>query len=829
MIDTYWKRTIPPLLVSMMAGIVAGVHFPGAGAFCLALVAICGGVLIHRLTRRHSSRGLPLLLFFGIGYLAILPWSAPEFPRHHIVHRADGNPYDINGIITTEPLTTPRRTKFVLQAESIYHNDNWRDASGNIRVTLADHAETLRKGDRVRIKGRMRRPSNFNNPGGFNYQRYLAFQKVWVTTFVNARGLEIVSRCTEQGLGAVVRKARRNIAAVIEKSANDAAAQVLKALVVGERHEIPRQVRDEFSRAGVSHLLAISGLHVGIVGTLCFFIFRWLLSYWTLLLQHALVRKLAAVLTLFPVLFYGLITGMSPSTQRAVIMVSVFLLSILIQREQDLINTLSAAALVILVVHPPSLYSISFQLSFTAVLGIVHALPKIWPQPASGPRYLKKLLSFMGVSLVALLSTLPLGMYYFNQASVIGVVSNLVAVPLIGFIVVPLGLVILLLGLALPQWAGFGVAPARWILEFCMDIISYFAQLPFAAFKTITPSVFEIVCYYLLAWAVLNMRKRMPPPNEDGAHHPVPAAGSWNPRLGKVARVVLLIAGVAVMADISFWIHERLLRRDLRVTFIDVGQGGATLVEAPYGRVFLVDGGGFGDNSTFDVGERIVAPLLWRKKIATVDTLVLSHPNSDHLSGLLYIARHFNVRQVWSNDDVSSISSYAEFNRILASQNISKPDFKKLARDQTLDGLRVEIQHPAPDYLPIRDRDFRDELNDNSLVLKLTLGNVSFLLPGDIEFEAEEQLVASGRETLQSSVLLAPHHGSKTSSSRVFLEAVAPRVVVASCGRPGRFQFPHADVLKRYTQMGFQVLTTYRNGAITMVTDGNDLKIKSFR
>lgn len=829
MIDRYWKRTIPPLLVSLMAGIVAGVQYPGAGGACLAAVLAILVAVIHRLVRQRHTRVLPLCLFLGLGYLSIQPYSAPDIPTDHVARYADGSRHRIKGVIDNVPRLYDRRTKFVLGTEFIQLNGRWTGTVGRVRVTVADNSIPLRRGDKIRIEGRLRKPTNFNNPRGFDYQRYLAFQDIRVTTFVSAGRLEIVSNSADRGMESALEDFRGRIATIIERDGDDAIARVLKALVIGQRSEISREVRDRFSRAGVSHLLAISGLHVGIVATLCFFVFRWFLSHWELLLRHALVRRLAAVAAIFPVVFYGVVTGMSPSTQRAVIMAGVFLIGVLIQREQDLINTLSTAALIILAVHPPALYSISFQLSFTAVLGMVHVLPKIQPGLPSGPVWIRKPLAFMVVSLVAIMSTLPLTMFYFNQASVMGVVANLVAVPMIGFIVVPLGLVVLLLAHPLPTLEGWVVAAARGILGWCMGIINYLAQSPFAAFKTVTPSLFEIACYYLLGWALFNMRGQKSLDTGGALHRGGSVSFFRRPFPGSMARIVLVVVGVALAADVSFWVYERFLRRDLRVTFIDVGQGSATLVEAPYGRVFLVDGGGFGDNRTFDVGERIVAPLLWRKKIATVDILVLTHPNSDHLNGLLYIARHFDVSEVWANNDLAFISTYAEFQSIMASRDISKPDFEDLERDRIEDGLQMEILHPAPGYRPIINQDAADGLNDNSLVLKLTFGNVSLLLPGDIELSGERQLIASGRRRLKSTILLAPHHGSKTSSSRVFLECVSPRLIVVACGRPGRSRFPHPQVMERYTRMGIAVLTTFQNGAITVVTDGQGMMVNTFR
>jgi competence protein ComEC len=290
--------------------------------------------------------------------------------------------------------------------------------------------------------------------------------------------------------------------------------------------------------------------------------------------------------------------------------------------------------------------------------------------------------------------------------------------------------------------------------------------------------------------------------------------------------MVSLLVVLVLMADVGYWFYQRCWRDDLRVTMIDVGDGNSTLMELPYGYTILLDGGGFSDNRIFDVGARIVAPFLWQKKIKTIDTLVLSHPNSDHLNGLIYIAEHFNVKHVWTNHEAANTFGYKKFMDGIKEKKIQMPGYPEIFGAHDINGVHLNIVYPPVDFTEKKKREFWRNPNNNSLVLKASLGLQSFLFPGDIKARAEYELVATAGDTLKSTVLLVPHHGSKTSSSDGFVKTVNPEVAVISSGWRSRFGFPHSSVLKRYEKRQCRVLGTARNGAISISTDGQTLTIR---
>ena len=850
--EKFYHRPVIPLTVALMVGIAFGSAVPGFESWALGLAVGCGAVVACCLARRTSARISPLLLFTALGYLSLQPWVHPRFPENHISGFLDTGPWRIVGVVDDRPLEFESRTRLVLRVERLERERETHDLSGLLRVTVAGEAAGVDQGDRIGIYSRIRALRNFNNPGGFDFKRSMAYREIWGSAFAEVRNLSLLEKEAGAGWLGWIDRLRSAIARLIDQAGLGSEAAVLKALVMGDQSEISPEIRQAFTRTGTSHILSISGLHITLVASVAFIVFRWLLSWSPFALRHAWVRKGAALLTLIPVTLYALVAGFSPSTQRALLMVSVFLLAFLAERETDLMNTLTLAAFCILAVQPASLFSISFQLSFAAVWSIVYGFDRIKGLRSAVPpegegqtaKIKRGIIVFFGVSLIATWGTLPLGMYYFNTVSFIGLAANCVAIPLMGYIVVMLGLAgTLLAPLSVPAAVACYQA-GGWVLSTSIALMEAMAATPFAAARTISPSLIELALFYLLTWALVHLATG----RESTAG---PHAGAAGPHRGAVSGVVgrlrgavfqaircgnpgrraaavaLVLSLIGVCADAGYWVHQRFGRRDLRVTLLDVGQGSAVLLEFPGGATALVDGGGVADLTAFDVGAQVVAPFLWSRKIATVDTLILTHPNSDHLNGLLFIADNFNVKSVWTNGESRPLPGYQKLMRTALERGMAVPRWAELPRNSTVKGAALEVLYPPGDFRERLQVDrWRQDENNNSLVTRVALGEVSVLIPGDIMRPAEKELVALAGDRLKSTVLIAPHHGSRTSSSEEFLAAVAPQAVFISCAdRPGS-GLPHPQTLERYAARKASIYRTDRNGAVQLTTDGRRYRIE---
>jgi competence protein ComEC len=815
--DFLYCRPVIPLLFAFIAGILFARYLPGHATLAALGAVVAAGVMGYALYLKRNPSFLPLILYACLGYLAFFSWIGGASASDHVTRYLGERPWRITGIVASDPVADHRRQKWVLNRLTLAlpsRNSPPFSVKGSIQVAHYGKPAGVSAGDRITLVGRIRPFTNFNNPGGFDYQRYMAFRRIQGRTYAIGNSLQVLEKNSVAFFQAGLNAARTKIAELISRASEGEAQSVLNALILGKGHEVPAELRQAFNRAGVSHLLAISGLHIGIVASFAFLFFRWLVAFFPPVLWHAWIRKAAALLSILPVIVYGLLAGMSPSTQRAVIMVIVFLLSLLLEREHDLVNTLAVAAFAILIVNPVSIFSISFQLSFTAVLSIIYGMPRVQERLKNRHPAVRWVLGFILVSFFANLGTLPLVMYYFNYLSIAGVFSNLILIPLIGFVAVPAGLfsVLVLSPVSMSAAAG-GLKISGFVLSHSIALIHAIAGLPFSAFKTVTPSILEIACFYVLLWGLLNLRasgcKTMPFENR-GMRRLVSRTNA--------ARILVALMLVVFSADAFYWIKRRLWHADFRVTVLDVGQGNAALLEMPKGYCALIDGGGFTDNAIFDVGELVVAPYLWRNKIRTVDMLILTHPDADHLNGLIYILKHFHVKQVISNHQEAESIEYQSFKDLIHAQGVFHPQFAALPRRMNINGVTLEILHPAPDFKPSRCKPGRS-FNDNSLIIKAGFNHHSILFPGDIGKPGERNAVAKAAAALHSTILLAPHHGSKTSSTPAFLKAVDPEVVIISCGGQNRFGFPAAPVLKRYQDLGLTVFRTDEHGAVRLVFD----------
>jgi competence protein ComEC len=828
---TIYSRPVIPLLLSMISGIAAGAWYPGYGTWMLIIALLCAAALVFLIRKNRTARWVPLIFLFALGNLSIQPWAAPRFPANHIIHFTDTQPWRITGVIVEFDTRRLNRQKCILSMQFLEDKGKIFVVTGKIRLTVSGNGPELSEGDRIVFRSRIRSIRNFNNPGGFDYQRYMAFKGVRGSAYVSANKLIRIEKKTEKGVHAVIADTRGRISNLIDRIGDKGQKGVLKALIVGDRNAISPELREAFNRVGAGHLLAISGLHIGIVAAASFLIFRWILSHIGFFLSRAWTKKGAVLLSAIPVVIYGLLSGMSPSTQRAVIMVMVFLTAFLFEREHDLKNTLAIAAMLILIVHPPSLFSISFQLSFAAVLAIIYGLsriPKFRPSDPNrtrrktGTKTIIKLYYFFATSFFAVAGTLPLVMVYFNQISLVGLPANIIFIPLIGFVVVPLGILAVFIFPFTNASALILLKAASAVLYPVIRIITVISGWSFAAVKTVTPNTLEVVCFYVLFWALLNLKCAR---SETSSHLNKNPNQHHKKQIYKPAVVLSLLTVLIFGADVGYGMYRRYWRDDLKVTMIDVGHGNAALLELPHGRTMLIDGGGFPDNRMFDVGASIVAPFLWRKKIRTVDTLVLSHANSDHLNGLIYIAENFHVKRVWLNHESADTFGYRLFMETIKKNDIQLPAYHNIIGVHDINGVRIDILYPPADFMEKSRTETWRNLDNDSLVLKVSFGRISFLFPGDIKAPAEYALVSTVGSKLKSTVLLAPHHGSKTSSTERLIENVKPEVVVISSRYNSSFGFPHPSVLKRYQDMGCRILETARNGAVSMWTDGRALTI----
>ncbi len=823
---------LAPVTLAFGAGIVAG----GFSALpeeiaCLLLVPAFALPLLAFFLRRHFSLFMVLPVFFSLGILFIGPYVSPGVPRGHIaafikedgggearVVRAGSSLYDVVGRVVSEPRYRAGRTRLVVMAEMVRAGSSWQRVTGGVRLSVRGRLAGIDAGDRVRFLGHIRLPHNFGNPGEFDYVRWLRVRGIEALGYVRSPAWIEALRAGGRGAGNWVLEmggaVRARINMLIDASGAPNAA-ILKALVTGDRGGITRQMRSAFSRAGLAHVLAISGLHVGIVAFFTYFVLSGLLRRSAFLVLRLDIRKAALLVSLPPVLAYGLMAGFSRPTERAVIMAAALVLGLVMNRGKTYYNYLALAGLVILAIAPASLYEASFQLSFMAVFFILYLSPRIRAllkglakkaeeDPlsvldasqgvSSRPRVVllrlgRRILVLASITLAASLGTWPLVAYHFGTVSTMGVFSNMLALPITTLCVAGLfvSAMVIPISASLATW---GFYLMGWLAGGLLLVVRAFSALPLSAIHLSRPTPLEVVFVYVFIMALTSIRR------------------------ARVFRVLLPLSAAMVLALAAYPGVEAALNPRLRVTFISVGQGDASLVELPDGRIMLIDGGGFGGGKGFDTGRGIIAPLLRYKKIRRVDYMVLSHAQYDHMGGLSYIAANFPVGQFWWNGR----GSLGALGRVLERKGVPVLVLGDKGEVFRMGGVEVEVLPRPGGRAP--------GFNDNSLVLKLGYGSKSFIFTGDIEAPAEAVLVSNGG--MRASVLKAPHHGSATGSTMNFLRAIAPEITVVSVGRGNGFGFPSAESLARYRAVGSRVFRTDLDGAVEVSTNGQDLVVRTY-
>ncbi len=816
------NRPLPILLTAFVTGLVLNHHLPFRGGMNFALGAVSALLAVlfylnHLNPDKRLKKGcllLSWLIFVCLGYLHAGAFSPGQNKPRYLLSLADGSSVRLAGVLEKMPVFLPDQTELLVRAEQYLAREEIRSVNGRILVRLKDRPQArLSCGDRILWMGSLRPVTNFKNPGAFDFEKHMALKDVYVTGWVSDPHLLTVIGRSGPSLSGFIEDARLHIQNFLDNHATPLAASLYKALLIGERGSIPGPVQEAFTRAGVTHILAISGLHMGMVAWFTYALGMWLIKRFPYLLLRFSAFKIAALFSIPIVLFYGAMAGMSHPSTRAMIMVSVFLAAVLLSRQWDIYNNLAIAMWAILLFSPAALYAPSFQLSFIAVFSIVFFYPR-WqdwigrkrenPLARLRPRpspFVDKLWGLFLISAIATLGTAPIVAYHFHRLSIVGLLSNVIVVPLVGMLVLPLGLISVALSPISLKLADIFLQAGSLILTAMVKVIDFFAAWPFSSLWVAPPYLFEVLLFYAGVLLITMASRRK--------------AFRW---CGLTCLSIILVVKMVGAYQQN---HSDMLK----ATFLDVGQGNAALVQFPGGKNMIIDGGGT-LSGQFDLGERVIAPFLRAKRVRTIDYLVLTHPHPDHIGGLIFLLDSFKVKEVWTNGDRVETEAFIRWQQAISHKGIPHRKFKMDSRYTfNINGVMVDVYGPSGDMAATGGQDVL--LNRRSLVLRISYGRRHLLFPGDIDAFREGELLQRGY-VVKSDVLLAPHHGSNTSNTVDFIQAVAPDAVVFSVGQFNRFSFPHPAVVGRYMKTGRSIYRTDRDGAITCLTDGHNLQIEPF-
>lgn len=790
-----WLERAPPLLW-LLFGLAAGdlyafrypVVLPNTSKAALAVI----GTLL--LFTGPLGRSVTLCILGAlIGALRAQAVYRPSFAPEHVAHLARGDRHFVQGRVSQAWLGDTQQGALVLEVEAVRRQGLWLPATGRIRVRVQQATQRWLPGQPVRAFLKLRRPRNFGNPREFDYVAHLARQGIYVTAFLPSdRDIEKLT-LPEPIPVSFLDRWRNEIAGLFARAHNPAAAAILTALILGDQSGIDPEIRKAFTRAGVSHVLSISGLHVSLVGGTSYLLWRLLLARSQTLLLRANVPQLALLLALLPVLLYAALAGGQIPIRRSVGMLAAVTCALAVKRLTQPYLVLATAAFAVILTIPGATADISFQLSFAAVAILIAAnarFQSLWPPPTPTETrafsrraftFLRSAAAAFFLALCAGIGTAPWTSWHFQQASLISPLANMLTVPLLGSVAVILGLAsafLLPISAGVASWLSW---LAEHVVSFGYTLVRACAALPFAFVRLPTPTALELVASHLALATLLAGRR--------GVRRAAAIAAA------AVGGLALCLRSITALPDES-----------LEFRFASVGQADATLVRFPDGRTWLVDAGGM--PGAFDTGERVIGPVLWGLGHRRLDYLVLTHPQYDHYGGMPFLLEAFVPRFFLTNGQESEAKTFRQLQEKLVEHGTHQ---LALWRGCTFEsgGVRVFILSPAP-------KSTLASPNDNSLVLLFEYAGRRIILPGDIEAGAERALVEEYGEDLRADVLKAPHHGSRTSSSVPFVTATRPALVVFSVGFQNRFHFPNNRVIGRYASAGSQLVRTDWDGMITV-------------
>ncbi len=659
-------------------------------------------------------------------------------------------------------------------------------APKRLRLYIGAADRTPRVGSRLAFRSKIRQTRNFGVPGEFDYVRHLAYRRIWHTAYLqDSRGLAIFAEPTT-GVRAKIDLLRQAGLKMLEASLDQGDAILLKGLLLGEKGAMPISLRQKLAAGGVSHLFAISGLHLGLLSFLLYALLRYIYSRSTrLLLWQPPVRVLW--LLILPLLFvYLLLTGEALATRRAFMAILLTASLCLVRRRINPLNLVCTLAFLFLLLEPLALWQPSFMLSFSGVFGVL-----LWQKPLREllrpvPKTLGYALQLFGISLAAFIATLPAVVFIFHLLAPAGLLCNLFAIPLVSFAALPLGLAGLVLGVFSPFLGELLLHLSAWVLQRVVDLAEITSSLPGLFAKPLFLTLQGNLALLVVCLSLLFTWKR---------------------------RKALLLLPVACLL-LAFGPSPL---PSAELILFSVGQGEAILLRAA-GKTVLIDTGGL-RSSSFDVGERLLAPALGRLGITSLDAIVLSHDHPDHSGGLEYIVAHFDVSEFWSTDDFATLRP--ELRTLLSGRGVSIQTYNHAGWERlTLGGLESISLFTA-------SAEVSGE-NNRSLALYLPTAAGGILLTGDLEARGVASLLDSSLPG-RVSLLKVPHHGSRNSSPGEILEKLQPQIVIVSAGYKNSYHLPSRELLEQAEDNGAEVWRTDLDGTVRMRVVGQNWEVDRWR
>lgn len=749
----------------------------------------------------------------------------------------------IKAIIVEEPEEKEYKYTYTINVEEINGNKKYKNTKLILNLKKANKLKDIPNfGDEIEVVGKIEIPSEARNYKGFDYKAYLKSKKIYGT--IETKKIDILdlnkSNYLDKCLNSVQNSIKENMNRILKEDESALAIGIL----IGERTEISEEVENNFKMSSLTHMLAVSGAHI-----------TYIVSAFTLLLGK-INKKITKVFTIIFLLFFMALTGFTASVIRASIMGILILLSSLLFRTSDTINNLCIAAFVILIFNPYTIADLGFLLSFAGTIGIISlgntitekiysliykvskckinikekaevklencssimneiiknreidSSKKINKSNKIFVKILKYIIDSFSITLSANIFIMPIMAYSFSTVSVMFWLSNILAGPIMEAVTI-LGFVVYIISLISIQIAQVLGVLLNFLLSILSTIAEISSRIPGALIYIKTPYIFECLLYYIVVFTILNIER-------------IKMHTCKNEFITKFRNLIKINIIVIVILTITLKLILNFIPKSLKIYFVDVGQGDCTLIKTPYNKNILIDGGG-SEFSNFDVGENIVLPYLLDRKVNIIDYLVISHFDSDHIGGLLYVLENLKIKNIIISKQGKITENSKKFNYIVNDKKINVLLVKKG------DVINIDKVSSINILFPEQSLIKENIINNNSIVAQFKCMDFKMLFTGDIEKIAEKKIIElyNNSNKLESTVIKIAHHGSKTSSTKEFLEKVKAKIAVIGVGENNNFGHPNQEILERITKLGTRVYRTDVNGEISLIYKNKKIKVNT--
>ena len=689
----------------------------------------------------------------------------------------------------------------------------------NIKLILSINKNKkieLEYGDKIEVSGEFIEPSDARNYGGFDYKEYLKTIKIHGT--IKADSINVLSKNSNSFIFTFSNDINLKIKENINKLIPEKYSAIFTGLILGDTSNVEEKVNENFKIANISHVLAISGMHI-----------TYIIIGIEIILKNAIGKRRTRIITIIVLVIYMFITGFSPSVVRASIMGIVMLISKLIHRKNDIWTSISLSLFILLMYNPFLILNVGLQLSYLGTIGIVcfnknvyNFLRKLKIRNRK-IRYrinrkfillMDKIKEILSVTLSAQIVILPILLFNFNILGIYFFISNILVSVIIGPIII-VGFVCILISF-------ISIKIAK-ILSIFMSVgiqilisISEISHLPFSKIYIPTPKVWQIVIYYICVIVInkiyMSFNLKEPDFTSIRIRNLVAVLKfKFRQNRKKILRSLIVFVSLVLILNI--------IPKKLKIYFVDVGQGDCTFITTPQNKTILIDGGG-SMSEEYDVGESTLLPYILDRGYTKIDYIFISHFDQDHVGGILTILEELKVGQVYIAKQEQDSENYQKFLKVVKDKKIKVKVLKQG------DCLKIEKNLYFDILWPIEEQIQENILNNNAMVMKLRYGKFSMLFTGDIEEVAEEKIlefykekIDKGENILKSKVLKVAHHGSKTSTTQSFFEKVNPEICLIGVGKNNMFGHPTAEVLERIS--GTRIYRTDEEGEIVLEVECN--------